>query len=128
MGGILVPRDRSAGVTLVTAKAAAGATALIPVSRVINVARAIQELKEAGYWVVGLDAEARDDLFRFSFPSPCVVAVGSEGKGLRSLTRSECDHLVAIPMFGKVGSLNVSVAAAIALFEWARQRRAASAD
>lgn len=123
-GGIVLPRDRSAGVTAVTAKASAGATALLPVSRVTNLARALEDLKRAGYWIVGLDPQGPRSLFALSFPSPCAIVVGSEGRGLRPLTRSACDYLVSIPMSGRVGSLNVSVAAAVALFERFRQRHA----
>jgi 23S rRNA (guanosine2251-2'-O)-methyltransferase len=123
LGGVVVPKDRSAGVTAVTARASAGATSFVPIARVTNVARALEESKQAGYWIVGLDAAAEQDLFHFAFPLPCMIVVGSEGRGMRSLTRSACDYLVSIPMLGRVGSLNVSVAAAIASFEWVRQRQ-----
>ena len=123
VGGIVLPRDRSAGVTPVTSKAAAGATSFLPVARVTNVARALEELKRAGYWVVGLDSAAPQAVFDFSFPEPCTLVVGSEGRGLRPLTRSLCDVLISIPMLGRVESLNVSVAAAVALYERVRQQR-----
>jgi len=122
MGGVVIPEHRSAGVTEVVAKASAGASAWIPVARVTNVSQALQALKDAGYWVVGLDAERGDDMFGFTFPVRCVLVVGSEGKGLRPLVRSTCDHLIAIPMVGRVASLNVSVAGAIACYEALRQR------
>jgi len=122
-GGVVIPQDRSASVTAVVAKAAAGATAFVPVARVVNLARALGDLKDAGYWLVGLDASAEQSLFDFSFPELCGLVVGAEGKGLRPLTRATCDHLVSIPMVGRVGSLNVSVAAAVALYERLRQTR-----
>jgi 23S rRNA (guanosine2251-2'-O)-methyltransferase len=122
-GGVVVPRDRSAAVSGVVAKAAAGATSSLPVACVVNLARALGELKDAGYWVVGLDGEASQSLFDFSFPSLSAIVVGAEGRGLRPLVRSKCDHLLSIPMLGHVGSLNVSVAAAVALYERVRQRR-----
>jgi 23S rRNA (guanosine2251-2'-O)-methyltransferase len=123
VGGMIVPRDRSAAVSAVVAKAAAGATSSLPVASVVNLARALGELKDTGYWVVGLDGGASRSLFSFSFPSLCAIVVGAEGRGLRPLVRSKCDHLLSIPMLGRVGSLNVSVAAAVALYERVRQRQ-----
>jgi 23S rRNA (guanosine2251-2'-O)-methyltransferase len=124
VAGLVVPQDRSAPMNAVVAKAAAGATSSLPVACVVNLARALGELKDAGYWVVGLDGAGPRSLFDFTFPDPCALVVGAEGKGLRPLTRSKCDHLVSIPMLGRVGSLNVSVAAAVALYERVRQRQA----
>jgi 23S rRNA (guanosine2251-2'-O)-methyltransferase len=123
VGGMIVPRDRSATVSAVVAKAASGATSSLPVACVVNLARALGELKDAGYWVVGLDGKASHSLFDFSFPSLSAIVVGAEGRGLRPLVRSRCDHLLSIPMLGQVGSLNVSVAAAVALYERVRQRQ-----
>jgi 23S rRNA (guanosine2251-2'-O)-methyltransferase len=122
VGGMVVPRDRSAAVSAVVAKAAAGATSFLPVACVVNLARALGELKDAGYWVVGLDGGASQSLFDFTFPRLCAIVVGAEGSGVRPLIRSKSDHLLAIPMLGHVGSLNVSVAAAVALYERVRQR------
>ncbi len=122
VGAVVIPRDRAAGVTSVVVRAAAGATAFVSIVQVTNVARALQELKKAGYWLVGLDGAARQGLFGFSFPERVVLVAGSEGTGLRPLTRSLCDFLIAIPMLGRVESLNVSVAVAVALFERLRQR------
>jgi 23S rRNA (guanosine2251-2'-O)-methyltransferase len=126
VGGVVIPQDRSVSVTAVVAKAAAGATAFVPIARVVNLARALEELKRAGYWIVGLDGAATQNLFEFSFPERCALVVGAEGRGLRPLTRTKCDHLISIPMVGRVGSLNVSVAAAVALYE--RFRQAASRE
>lgn len=122
-GGVIVPKDRAAGVTAVVARAAAGATAVVPVARVTNLTRALEASKRAGYWIVGLDAEAPVSLFGFDFPEASVIVIGAEGRGLRPLVRSSCDHRLAIPMLGRVSSLNASVAAAIALFERVRQRQ-----
>lgn len=121
VGGVVIPRDRSAPVTPVVAKASAGAIAFVPVTQIVNLARGLRELQHAGYWIVGLDGSAPQSLFDFAFPELCALVVGAEGKGLRPLTRASCDHLVSIPMLGHVGSLNVSVAAAVALYERVRQ-------
>jgi len=128
VGGVVVPRDRSAALSAVVAKASAGASAHVPIAQVVNLARALEELKRAGYWIVGLDGGAPQTVFDLDFPDPCVLVVGAEGKGLRPLTRSSCDHLVSIPMLGKIESLNVSVAAAVALYERVRQGRRGKAD
>jgi 23S rRNA (guanosine2251-2'-O)-methyltransferase len=121
VGGVVVPRDRSASLGPAVGKASAGASALVPVARVVNLVRALEELKRVGYWVVGLDAAAPCSVFDFVFPELCAVVVGGEGKGLRPLTRVHCDHLVSIPMLGRLASLNVSIAAALVLYERVRQ-------
>ena len=121
VGAVVIAKDRSAGVTAVVAKAAAGATASLPVARVVNLARAMEELKRAGYWIVGLTGDAPLSVFDFRFPELCALVVGAEGSGLRPLTRKTCDHLISIPMLGHVESLNVSVAGAVALYERVRQ-------
>lgn len=104
------------------AKASAGAVHHVPVADVVNVARALEELKEAGVWTVGLDAAAETRYDEIDLTLPTAVVVGAEGSGLRRLVRERCDRLAAIPMRGQLGSLNVSVAAAIVLFEAVRQR------
>jgi len=106
------------------AKASAGAVAHVKVANVVNISRAITELKEAGVWTVGLDAGAREAYDEVDFTQPSALVVGAEGQGLRRLVRESCDRLASIPMRGRVSSLNVSVAAAIVLFEAVRQRRA----
>ena len=121
VGAVVVPKDRSAALSAIVAKASAGASAFVPIAQVVNLARALEDLKRAGYWIVGLDGGASQSVFDFSFPDPCALVVGAEGKGLRPLTRSSCDHLVSIPMLGRIESLNVSVAAAVALYERVRQ-------
>jgi 23S rRNA (guanosine2251-2'-O)-methyltransferase len=126
---VIVPRDRSAALTPVVAKAAAGATETLPLVPVTNLARAIQEMQQAGIWVVGADVEARHSLFEIDLTGPRAWALGAEGSGLRRLTREKCDELAFIPMQGGMESLNVSVAAGVCLFETRRQRGLqASAD
>jgi 23S rRNA (guanosine2251-2'-O)-methyltransferase len=106
-------------------KASAGAAAHVRVATVVNIARAIEELKEAGVWTVGLAGEASEHYFDVDFTLPTALVLGAEGPGLRRLVRERCDRLVSIPMQGAVGSLNVSVAAGVTLFEALRQRLAA---
>jgi 23S rRNA (guanosine2251-2'-O)-methyltransferase len=106
------------------AKASAGATAHVKVAEVVNIARALEELKGAGVWTVGLASDAGKTYDQIDYTLPTAVVVGAEGAGLRRLVRERCDWLVSIPMLGRVGSLNVSVATGVALFEAVRQRRA----
>lgn len=120
---VIVPKDRACPVTGVVHKASAGALANVPVCQVTNLARTIQQLKKAGIWVFGLGAEAAGSLFSQDLCGDLALAVGCEGKGLRPNIRKQCDAVLAIPMSGSVSSLNVSVAASIALFEVVRQRR-----
>jgi 23S rRNA (guanosine2251-2'-O)-methyltransferase len=105
------------------AKASAGALAHVRIATVVNIARAIEELKDLGVWTVGLDASATEPYDAADYTIPTAFALGAEGEGLRRLVRERCDRLVGIPMRGHVKSLNVSVSAGIALFEAARQRR-----
>ena len=121
--GLVVQRRRSAPLDGAAAKASAGAVAHMRIAEVVNIARAIEELKEAGVWTVGLAGDATTPYDSIDFTSPSAIVVGAEGTGLRRLVRERCDYLAAIPMQGRVGSLNVSVAAGIALFEAVRQRR-----
>lgn len=121
--GVLVPKDRSVGLTPAAVKASAGAAAHLPVARATNLARTLDELKERGLWIVGADMSG-EPCDRVDLTGPICLVVGSEGKGLRPLTRQRCDRLVAIPMEpGGVGSLSASAAASILLYEVARQRR-----
>lgn len=121
--GLIVPARRAAPVTPVAEKAAAGALAHLPVVRVPNLVRALRELREAGVWSVGLDADAEQSVHRASIlDQPVVLVVGSEGRGLARLSQVQCDLLVNLPMRGQVGSLNASVAAAAALYEILRRR------
>jgi 23S rRNA (guanosine2251-2'-O)-methyltransferase len=107
-----------------TAKASAGAVHHVKIATVVNISRSLDELKERGVWTVGLDGEATDAYDSLDYTIPTAFVVGAEGEGLRRLVRETCDRLVKIPMGGLVESLNVSVAAGVALFEAARQRRA----
>jgi len=119
--GIVIPERRAAGVTDVVAKAAAGALEHLPVIRVTNINRTLEELKERGYWIYGLDEGGAEDYDRVEFSTPTALVMGAEGKGLHEQVRKHCDVLVRIPMAGKISSLNVSVAAGIVLFEWKRR-------
>jgi 23S rRNA (guanosine2251-2'-O)-methyltransferase len=119
---VLIPKDRAAAVDGVVRKVAAGAAEFVPVASVTNLARAIDLLKERGIWVVGTDGEAPQTLYAADLKRPLALVLGAEGTGMRRLTRERCDFLVRIPMAGQVESLNVSVAAGVALFEARRQR------
>jgi 23S rRNA (guanosine2251-2'-O)-methyltransferase len=121
--GVLIQTRHSAARSSVAAKASAGALAHVRIARVVNVARAIQELKDVGVWTVGLAGEATLSYDAVDWTVPSALVLGAEGPGLRRLVRERCDRVVAIPMAGHVSSLNVSVAAGIALFEAVRQRR-----
>ncbi len=122
--GIIRQARRAAALDGAAAKASSGATAFVRFATVVNIARALEELKEAGVWTVGFVGEAAEAYDEADFTLPSAIVVGGEGEGLRRLTRERCDRLVRIPMGGSVQSLNVSVATGIALFEAARQRRA----
>jgi 23S rRNA (guanosine2251-2'-O)-methyltransferase len=124
---VIAPRDRAAGLTPVARKVAAGAAETVPFVPVVNLARALRDLKDRGIWLVGTDDNAEKTLFEADLTGPVALVMGSEGEGLRRLTRECCDQLVSIPMAGAVESLNVSVATGVVLFEAVRQRSAASA-
>ena len=119
---VVIPKDRSAGVDGVVRKVAAGAAEFVPVAAVTNLARTLDQLKEQSIWVVGTDGEATQTLFEADLKRPLALVLGAEGGGMRRLTRERCDFTVRIPMTGQVESLNVSVAAGVALFEALRQR------
>ncbi|MBO8233780.1 23S rRNA (guanosine(2251)-2'-O)-methyltransferase RlmB [Prochlorococcus marinus XMU1419] len=114
--GIIIPQRRSAGLTGTVAKVAAGAIEHLPVSRVVNLNRALDELKRNGFIVIGLSGDGHLSISKFHEKSPMVVVVGSENKGISLLTQKKCDFLLRIPLKGKTSSLNASVAAAISLF------------
>ncbi|SFR09442.1 23S rRNA (guanosine(2251)-2'-O)-methyltransferase RlmB [Desulfoscipio geothermicus] len=120
--GVVIPRRRAAAVTPAVVKASAGAVEYLPVARVGNLARTIDQLKERGIWVVGADAAARQVIWEAPLDGPLAIVVGGEDKGLGRLVREKCDLLVKLPMAGRVNSLNASVAAALVLFEAVRQR------
>ena len=121
--GIVRQARHAAPLDGAAAKASAGAVNHVRIATVVNIARTLEELKEAGVWTVGLDAAASETYDEVDYRLPTAFVVGAEGTGLRRLVRETCDRLVRIPMTGPIASLNVSVAAGIALFEAARQRR-----
>ncbi|MBA2304821.1 MAG: 23S rRNA (guanosine(2251)-2'-O)-methyltransferase RlmB [Acidobacteria bacterium] len=121
--GVIRQARHAAALGGAAVKASSGAIAVVRFATVVNIARALDELKEAGVWTIGFAGEAADRYDVVDFTLPSAIVVGSEGDGLRRLTRDRCDRLVRIPMGGSVESLNVSVAAGVALFEAARQRR-----
>jgi 23S rRNA (guanosine2251-2'-O)-methyltransferase len=122
VGGVILTKRHSASVSPLVEKAAAGAAAYLPICQVENLARALAFVQEAGYWLVGLEPEAQQVLYNLDLPQKIALLLGGEEKGLRPLTRQNCDYLVTIPMRGKIESLNVSVAGAIALYEFLRRR------
>jgi 23S rRNA (guanosine2251-2'-O)-methyltransferase len=121
-GSVVIPDRRAAGITDVVAKAAAGALEHLPVVRVTNINRALEDLKKRGYWIYGLDERGAEQYDRVEYSTPTALVLGGEGKGLHEQVRKHCDLLVRIPLVGKISSLNVSVAAGIVLFEWKRRR------
>jgi 23S rRNA (guanosine2251-2'-O)-methyltransferase len=123
---VILPKDRSAAVDGVARKVAAGAAEFVPVASVTNLARALDALKERGIWVVGTEGGAAQTLYAADLKRPLALILGAEGSGMRRLTRERCDFVVRIPMAGQVESLNVSVAAGVALFEARRQRTGSS--
>jgi 23S rRNA (guanosine2251-2'-O)-methyltransferase len=122
--GVVIPERRAAGLTDTVARASAGALAHLPVARVTNLSRAMDEMKRAGYWLVGLDEHAERHYTDVDFKGPIGIVMGGEGKGLHELIRKHCDFLISIPTTGPVRALNVSVAAGVVLFEVVRQRSA----
>src|SRR6201997_629419 len=126
--GVVIPERRAAGVTGTVTKASAGASEHLPIAKVTNIARTVEELKERNIWVVGLDERGTQTYDALDYNMDCAVVLGAEGKGVHDLVRKKCDFLVSIPMLGKVSSLNVSVAAGVVLYEVVRQRRKKAAQ
>lgn len=126
--GLVIPERRAAGLSDTVAQTAAGALEHLPVAQVKNLALAMEQLKAAGYWLIGFDERSGQPYTAADYTGPVAFVMGGEGKGLRPLTRKLCDWVVAIPTVGPVRSLNVSVAAGLALFEAVRQRKAKSAQ
>ncbi|MRG87996.1 23S rRNA (guanosine(2251)-2'-O)-methyltransferase RlmB [Salinibacillus xinjiangensis] len=120
--GVIIPKRRSVQLTQTVVKASTGAVEYIPVARVTNIARTIDELKEKNIWVVGTDAKGDEDYRELNGDMPLALVVGSEGKGISRLVRDKCDWLVRLPMKGKVTSLNASVAASLLMYEVYRKR------
>jgi len=119
---VLIPEHKAVGLTPVVRKVASGATEWLPLIQVGNLARVMRELKDLGIWFVGTDSVAKKNLYELDLRMPLAWVMGSEGSGLRRLTKELCDFEVSIPLQGKVESLNVSVASAVCLFETLRQR------
>lgn len=122
--GVFLTKDRSAGVTAAVAKVASGALDTVPIVTVTNLARVMEALKKAGFWLIGASAEAHETLYALDLNRPLAWVIGAEGSGLRRLTRESCDLLARIPLRGTVSSLNLSTATAVCLFETLRQRGA----
>jgi 23S rRNA (guanosine2251-2'-O)-methyltransferase len=118
---VVIPERRAAGLTEAVSKAAAGALEHLPVVRVGNVNRALDELKKQGYAVYGVDERGAVDYDKIDYATPAAMVLGGEGKGIHEMVRKRCDAIVRIPMAGTISSLNVSVAAGVALFEWRRR-------
>lgn len=125
--GVIITERRSAPITAVVAKSSAGASEHVRIAKVTNLVRALERMKEDNIWVIGLDERGKPDYSDFDFQTDCVLVLGREGEGLHDLVRKSCDHLLRIPMAGKVSSLNVSVAGAVVMYEAARQRKTPSA-
>jgi 23S rRNA (guanosine2251-2'-O)-methyltransferase len=123
---VVIPERRAAGLSDTVERASAGALAHLAVARVKNLTRAMEEMKQAGYWLVGLDERAEKSYTEVDLTRPVGIVLGGEGEGLHELTRKRCDFLVSIPTTGPVRSLNVSVAAGIMLYEVVRQRQASA--
>jgi 23S rRNA (guanosine2251-2'-O)-methyltransferase len=119
---VIAPKDRSTGLTAAACKVASGAADTVPFIQVTNLARTLRWLKEQGIWLVGTAGEAGMSLYDADLKGPLAIVMGGEGKGMRRLTREACDLLVNLPMAGSIESLNVSVAAGVAMFEAVRQR------
>lgn len=119
---VIVPKHHAASITGTVVKASSGATEHIPITEVTNIVATVERLKEAGFWIVGLAGEGEKTYSEPDYTVPTVLVVGSEGHGIRRLVKEHCDHLVRIPLFGKVASLNASVAGALGMYEVVRQR------
>ena len=121
--GIIITKDNAVGITPTVCKVASGAAETVPVYVVTNLARTLRWLKTEGVWVVGTAGEAQSTLFKSDFTVPMALVIGAEEKGMRRLTREQCDFLVKLPMLGTVESLNLSVATGVLLYEVLRQRQ-----
>lgn len=120
--GVIIPKHNSAPVTSTVVKTSAGATEHMAIAEVTNLVNTIKRLKDDGYWIVGLDAGGEKPYAGVDYSTPLAIVVGSEGRGLRRLVKESCDHLVSIPLHGKIESLNASVAGALVMYEVVRQR------
>lgn len=126
--GIVIPERRATGITATVVKASAGATEYLPIGKVTNISRTIEEIKKQNIWTVGLDHRGTQPYDQVDYTMDCAIVLGAEGHGLHEHVREKCDYVVSIPMMGKVASLNVSVAAAVVMYEVARQRRLSASN
>ena len=120
--GIIIPKRRSASLNATVAKSASGALEYMRVARVTNIANTLDMLKENGVWVFGADMDG-EDYEKTDFDCPTALVIGNEGKGIGTLTAKKCDQIISLPMFGKINSLNASVAAGVLMYEVVRKRR-----
>lgn len=120
--GMVIPKDRAVGITPVVVRASAGATAYLPIVRVINVVNTLEILKKKGIWVYGAAGEAKDRIYQLDLTTDLAMVIGSEGKGIRPLVKKKCDRLFSIPMTGPISSFNASVSGGMILYEIMRQR------
>jgi 23S rRNA (guanosine2251-2'-O)-methyltransferase len=123
--GIILPKRRSASLTPIVAKVAAGAAEYVPVAKVTNLVRTIQDLKKAGVWIAGTDIDGEIMYDKYDYKSPLAIVIGSEGEGISRLVRESCDVLLKIPMYGEINSLNAAVATALIVFQAAGEREKA---
>ena len=119
---VIIPSDRAAKLNATVSKVAAGAAESVPLIEVTNIARSLGQLKQAGAWIYGTSGEASDSLYQHDYNGAVALVMGAEGSGLRRLTMESCDHLIKLPMLGRVESLNVSVATGVCLYEILRSR------
>jgi 23S rRNA (guanosine2251-2'-O)-methyltransferase len=120
--GIIVPKHNSAPINATTVKSSAGATEHIPIAEETNIVSVLEQLKEDGFWIVGFDEEGDRDYTEVDYSTPVALVIGNEGKGIRRLVREHCDFVARIPVYGRIASLNASVAGGLALYEVARRR------
>ncbi len=121
--GMVIPKDRAVGITPVVIRASAGATAYLPIVRVVNIAHTIDILKKEGFWVYGASGEAKDPVYELDLTVDLAIVIGSEGRGIRPLVKKKCDRLFSIPMGGRISSFNAAVSGGMVLYEIMRQRR-----
>jgi len=120
--GVIIPKRRAVGITPIVIKASAGAVEHMNIAKVSNISSTVEELKEKGIWIYGADMAGEQNYFDKDLKGPIAIVIGSEGRGISRLVKEKCDFLVKIPMAGKLGSLNASVAASIIMYEVFRQR------
>ena len=126
MHGVIIPQRRAVGLTATVSRTSAGAVEAIPVARVSNISQSISHLQKEGIWTVGVDMDGDKDYLQADYHQPVALVIGAEGKGISRLVKERCDQIVSIPMRGHVASLNASVAAALVMYEAARQRTESS--